>query len=197
MTQESIDLNTSPPRYNCTAGLRRGLPELVSNGRFLCREVVRPGQLPFTNELSKSSFGVPAEPQENLLITRPAWSQTKTLCEGCCSTRILVSLTHYTFLMKGDGGANTPISGKGVKALDPIGQSQLQGVRGSLPARPDVCSPEPSLSSPEPVREPCPPLVPVRFVAERRPGWGYAAESSGGKTGRTTRPRAHFLTSRD
>jgi len=27
-----------------------------------------------------------------------------TPCEGCSSTRILVSLTHYTFLKKGDGG---------------------------------------------------------------------------------------------
>jgi len=35
---------------------------------------------------------------ENLLITRPAWSQTKTPCRGCCSTRISVSPTHYTFL---------------------------------------------------------------------------------------------------
>ena len=30
-------------------------------------------------------------------------------CGGCCSIRISVSLTHYTFLKKGDGGANTPI----------------------------------------------------------------------------------------
>ena len=35
--------------------------------------------------------------RENLLITRPACSQTKTPCWGCCSTRISVSLTHYTF----------------------------------------------------------------------------------------------------
>jgi len=33
----------------------------------------------------------------------------KTPCGGCCSTRILVSLTHYTFLKKGDGGAKTRI----------------------------------------------------------------------------------------
>ena len=30
---------------------------------------------------------------------------------GWCSTRISVSLTHYTFLKKGDGGGNTPILG--------------------------------------------------------------------------------------
>ena len=29
-----------------------------------------------------------------------------------CSTRISVSLTHYTFLKNGDGGASTPISGE-------------------------------------------------------------------------------------
>jgi len=47
-----------------------------------------------------------------LLITRPARSQTKTPCGGCCSTRISVSLTHYTFFKKGEGGANTPTSGE-------------------------------------------------------------------------------------
>ena len=31
----------------------------------------------------------------------------KTPCGGCCSTRISVALTHYTFLTNGDGGANT------------------------------------------------------------------------------------------
>ena len=50
---------------------------------------------------------VPRALRENLLITRPAWSQTKTPCGGCWSTRISVSLTHFTFLKKGDGGANT------------------------------------------------------------------------------------------
>ena len=30
----------------------------------------------------------------------------KTPCGGCCSTRISVSHTHYTFLKKGDGGAH-------------------------------------------------------------------------------------------
>ena len=39
-------------------------------------------------------------PLENLLIARPARSQTKTPCGGRCSTRISVSLTHYTFLKK-------------------------------------------------------------------------------------------------
>ena len=34
---------------------------------------------------------------KNLLMTRPAWSQTKTPFRGCCSIRISVSLTHYTF----------------------------------------------------------------------------------------------------
>jgi len=41
---------------------------------------------------------------ENLLSTRPACSQTKTPCGGCCSTRISVSLTHYTFLTCVEGG---------------------------------------------------------------------------------------------
>ena len=35
---------------------------------------------------------------ENLLITRPALSKTKTPCNGCCSTRISDFLTHCTFL---------------------------------------------------------------------------------------------------
>ena len=39
---------------------------------------------------------------ENLLITRPACSQTKTPCGSCCSTRISVSLTRQKFI-----GANT------------------------------------------------------------------------------------------
>jgi len=29
--------------------------------------------------------------------------------DGCCSTRISVSLTHYTFLKKGDGGATCSV----------------------------------------------------------------------------------------
>ena len=48
----------------------------------------------------------------NLLIQRPAKSQTKTPCGGHCSIRISISLSQYTFLKKGDGGANTPVSGK-------------------------------------------------------------------------------------
>ena len=36
--------------------------------------------------------------RENVLITRLVWSQTKTPCGGCCSTRIPVSLAHCTFL---------------------------------------------------------------------------------------------------
>ena len=59
------------------------------------------------------------------MITRPKSSQTKTPCEGCCSTRISVSLTHYTFLENGDGGARSvhlgrstchAISGRGEKS---------------------------------------------------------------------------------
>ena len=37
-------------------------------------------------------------PLDDLLITRPAWSQMKTPVGGCCSNRISVSLTLYTFL---------------------------------------------------------------------------------------------------
>jgi hypothetical protein len=47
---------------------------------------------------------------ENCSTARPAWSHTQTPCGGGCSTRISVSVQHYTFLKKGDGGANTPIS---------------------------------------------------------------------------------------
>ena len=50
-------------------------------------------------ELSSSKAALEeAQVRENLLITRPACSRTKTPCGGCCSTRISFSLTHYTFL---------------------------------------------------------------------------------------------------
>ena len=42
----------------------------------------------------------------------------KTPFGGCCSTRISVSLKHYTFLQKKDGTAKTPISGKRQPAFD-------------------------------------------------------------------------------
>ena len=43
--------------------------------------------------------------RENLLIIRPASSKMKTPSGGCCSTRISVSLWHYTFLMRAHGDA--------------------------------------------------------------------------------------------
>ena len=59
---------------------------------------------------------------------------------GCCSTRISVSLTHYTFLKKGDGGANTPIAGEsargmpatapGQRARRPRGSRERPGTEG-------------------------------------------------------------------
>ena len=50
----------------------------------------------------------------------------------CCSTRISVSLTHYTFLKKGDGGANTCDRAEvcrghpGVRVPDPVGWHLVQ-----------------------------------------------------------------------
>ena len=38
------------------------------------------------------------------MITRSAWSHTKTPCGGCCSTRISVSLTHSTHPEAGSWG---------------------------------------------------------------------------------------------
>jgi len=45
---------------------------------------------------------------EHLLITGPACPRTLY----CCTTRISVSLTHYTFFKKGGTGASTFISGQ-------------------------------------------------------------------------------------
>ena len=53
----------------------------------------------------------------SFFITRPARRRTKTRCGGLGATKTLSSLTHYPLLQNGDGGANTPVSGK---VADPL-----------------------------------------------------------------------------
>ena len=53
-----------------------------------------------------SSEAVRGQSVREFIDYKTSISQTKTPCGGGCSTRISVSLTHYTFLKKGDGGAN-------------------------------------------------------------------------------------------
>ena len=64
--------------------------------------------MPFIFDCDGPRRSAPTQHRENLLITRPAWSQMKTSLGILCSTSISVSRTHHTFSKKGDGGANTP-----------------------------------------------------------------------------------------
>ena len=100
--------------YLCTERPSGGLQPEVMSQHQTRRCGMKPPPLLFTRGQIRqiSDQGSPSSPANmksklpargglvhtSLLITRPASSQTKTPCGGCCSTRISASLTHYALL---------------------------------------------------------------------------------------------------